>query len=153
MICHRTRETTREHSNTSWQCSDKAIMAKVFCHSILVVVFCVLLFCRTSVAISRPTSIVLENNEYKHILVAIDDSVDDDPTLIQTIKVRAVCIIHNASRRGIGIDTLARLKRCFWLDERRQLCKCSTSRTFLKQQTGGETHTAYSTHEGLKTIL
>lgn len=128
-------------------------MAKVCCRSILVVAFCVLLFCRTSVAISRPTSIVLENNEYKHILVAIDDSVDDDPTLIQTIKVRAVCIIHSTSRRGLGIDTLTRLKRCFGIDKRRQLCKSSTNRDFLKQQTGGETHTAYSTYEGLKTIF
>ena len=128
-------------------------MAKVCCRSILVVAFCVLLFCRTSVAISRPTSIVLENNEYKNILVAIDDSVDDDPTLIQTIKVRAVCIIHSTSRRGLGIDTLTRLKRCFGIDKRRQLCKSSTNRDFLKQQTGGETHTAYSTYEGLKTIF
>ena len=72
-------------------------MAKV-CFHIFGVVFCVVLLGRT-VAISRPTSIVLENNEFNHILVAIDDNVDDDPTLIQTIKVRTVFAIRSSNRK------------------------------------------------------
>jgi hypothetical protein len=42
---------------------------------------------RHSAAISRPTDIVLETNQYKHILVALNNDVPDDPSIIQKIKV------------------------------------------------------------------
>ncbi|KAL8558268.1 hypothetical protein ACOMHN_053653 [Nucella lapillus] len=38
------------------------------------------------VAISRPSSVVLEHNEYTHLLVAVDDTVSDDPSLVDKIK-------------------------------------------------------------------
>lgn len=52
------------------------------------VVVCVLYGCVLDfgLAISRPTEIVLENNEYKHILVAINDNVHDSPAILQGIK-------------------------------------------------------------------
>ena len=87
-------------------------MAKVCFHVLAIAFLCaVALLARISEAISRPTSIVLENNEFKHILVAIDDNVDDDPALVQKIKVRYVCIYISAGPPSTSWKQLPRTLR------------------------------------------
>ena len=38
-------------------------------------------------AISRPSTMVLENNQFKNVVIAIHDSVTEDKSLIDTLKV------------------------------------------------------------------
>ena len=38
-------------------------------------------------AISRPSTIVFENNQFKNVVIAIHESVTEDKTLIDTLKV------------------------------------------------------------------
>lgn len=45
-------------------------------------------------AISGPSSVQLENNEYKNVLVAISPDVPEDPALIQSIKVSFMTFIE-----------------------------------------------------------
>lgn len=37
--------------------------------------------------VSRPSTIVLENNQYKNVVVAIHESIPEDAGLIDTLKV------------------------------------------------------------------
>ncbi|XP_076459807.1 calcium-activated chloride channel regulator 1-like [Babylonia areolata] len=70
------------------------------CYIVFVLLFCAASLGRVSVAISRPSSVVLENNEFKHLLVAIDDNVADNPTLIQNIKdtfTKASAFLYSAT--------------------------------------------------------
>ena len=48
---------------------------------------CCVVLAATVDAISRPSTMVLENNQFKNVVIAIHDSVAEDKSLIDTLKV------------------------------------------------------------------
>ena len=48
---------------------------------------CCVVLVATVDAISRPSTMVLENNQFKNVVIAIHDSVAEDKSLIDTLKV------------------------------------------------------------------
>ncbi|ESO89264.1 hypothetical protein LOTGIDRAFT_229149 [Lottia gigantea] len=67
--------------------------------------------------ITRPTNIVLENNGYKNILVAIHPSVPEDPTLIDSIKkvfTEASANIYEATYKRVYFQDVTVLIPATW---------------------------------------
>ena len=51
-------------------------------------------------AISRDSTMVLENNQFKNMVIAIHESVTEDKSLITTLKVGIkclYCVFHHAA--------------------------------------------------------
>lgn len=43
--------------------------------------------------VSRPSTMLLENNQYKNVVVAIHDSIPEDAGLIDTLKVLLLLVV------------------------------------------------------------
>jgi hypothetical protein len=59
-----------------------AMIVKSFTFVILVLGYVI-----DSEGLSRPSTMTLENNEYKNVVIAIHESIPEDKTLIDTLKV------------------------------------------------------------------
>jgi hypothetical protein len=76
---------------------------------------------------TRQTAIVLENNEYKHVVVAIHRRVDEDANLIELIKVQQWnCLIYAHEWRKMLYNTLVLphfdyVSTILWWNDRKQL--------------------------------
>lgn len=65
----------------------------------LCIVFMSILCIQYTLAFSRPSTIVLENNEYKNVVIAIHDSVAEDKAFIEKLKVLFVIHFNTLSIR------------------------------------------------------
>ncbi|KAK7089201.1 hypothetical protein V1264_024923 [Littorina saxatilis] len=105
-------------------------MAKA--RALVTATFCLALFVSASEGLSRPSSIVLENNEFKHILVAINDNVADDPTLVQTIKdtfTKASAFLYAATNQRAVFRDVTILVPSTWSNNNNAYAK-ATSQVF-----------------------
>jgi hypothetical protein len=67
--------------------SELEIMSKFLRMVVFIVGICMLALFKPAFGLSRPSTIVLKNNGFTNVVVAIHESVPEDKTLIDTLKV------------------------------------------------------------------